>query len=158
MKVQIRLARIQDAKSIGRVVQQAIRRVNSADYTPRQILAWSKNNSDERIKERLEKKKVFFVLTNGVSIIGVASIRLSKKLITSLFIHPSEIKKGFGARLLRRLELYARKNGLSHLSVHSSKTAFPFYIHAGYERIRSINPVINGAKIPSILMRKKLHK
>ena len=59
MKAQIRRAEIKDAKAISTVVQQAIIRVNSADYTSRQMRAWSAHNTKKRFKENIKIAEIF---------------------------------------------------------------------------------------------------
>jgi|GEM_PF-4239611 len=156
MKTRIRRPEIKDAKAMSLVVRQAITKVNSADYTPRQVRAWSLHNSEKRLKERIAQGRIFFVLSNSRSILGVASMRVSKKHITALFIGPKDIRKGYGKRLLKYMERYAKKKGLSYLSVNSSKTAFPFYEKMGYKMIRKFSPRIHNVEIPSVMMKKKL--
>lgn len=154
MKIVIKKATVKDARSISTLLCDTISKVNSKDYTPRQIKAWVQNNAVDQTKERLNRGKIFFVLRDSRSIIGVSSINLKKRQIGSLYITPKRLGEGFGIKLLLFVENYARKHGLHSIAVHSSKTAVNFYLHEGYKKIRNVSHLMHGVNIPCVVMRK----
>ncbi|MFA5030345.1 MAG: GNAT family N-acetyltransferase [Patescibacteria group bacterium] len=151
-----RRAVTKDAKTISRLVCDTIRKVNSKDYTPRQINAWIENNTVEQIQEKIKGQRPFFVITDRNRIVGVSSLKLEKNEMSALYVKQDSLQSGFGSVLLKFVEKYAKNHGVKQLRIDSSKTAFDFYKKRGYQKIKTVSHLMNGVKITCILMKKKL--
>lgn len=68
------------------------------------------------------------------SIIGVVGVELYQEngLLRSLAVHPAHRKKGLGSRLTRKIESFARTNGVTTLYL-LTMTAADFFSKIGYE-------------------------
>ncbi|MCX6803596.1 MAG: GNAT family N-acetyltransferase [Candidatus Diapherotrites archaeon] len=154
--MKIRTARVDDAKEISTLMCKTIRRVNSRDHTKRQLRVWLARNSFSIIKSRYSIKRASFVAVLNNKIAGVGTLYLKSRLLSALYIRYDLQGRGIGSKLLSFLEKYAKKNGITRLKLHSTKTAFEFYKSKGYRRVRGGNDIIKGVKIPIIIMTKKL--
>jgi len=151
-----RRAVAKDAKTISRLVCNTIRKVNSKDYNQKQISAWVKNNTAKQIKEKIQQRRPFFVITDHHRIVGVSSLKLEKNEMSALYVKQSELQRGFGSVLLKFVEKYAKNHGIKKLTINSSITASNFYKAKGYQKVKRVSHLMNGVRIACILMKKKL--
>ncbi len=84
--------------------------------------------TDEKIKN--------FMVARGKDncIIGVVGVEMYQEsgLLRSLAVHPAYREKGVGSRLTRKIESYARHNGIKTLYL-LTMTAADFFSKIGYE-------------------------
>ena len=153
-KVIIRDANHKDILDIKNIHVQSIKQINSKDYTPRQIRAVTKNRTVKRYKYLMKMGEKFFVVTRVNKIVGFCSIK--KNEIVKLYVHPKEMLKGIGAKLLMHIEKYAKKNKIKEIILKSTTTAMNFYTKKRYRIVRKAKHVRNGVSMPVIWMEKKL--
>ena len=153
--MRIRKATVEDARTISRIHSDTIRYVNSKDYTPKQIREWIPINRTARIRELLKGGKLYFLLIDG-DVVGVSSLMLKESELGSLYVKHSAHGKGYGGRLLRYVEGYAKRHGIRTLRLHSTTTAYAFYKDHGYRKIRKSAHRMGCADISCILMTKRL--
>ncbi|HLD41948.1 MAG TPA: hypothetical protein VJB06_02845 [archaeon] len=58
--MKIRKANPEDAEAISRLHRWTIRKINSKDYSKRQIYVWSKRSTPERLRKIMDNSKIFF--------------------------------------------------------------------------------------------------
>jgi|ETNmetMinimDraft_2_1059921.scaffolds.fasta_scaffold24530_2 putative acetyltransferase len=153
--MRIRKATVEDARTISRIHSDTIRYVNSRDYTPKQIREWIPINRTARIRKLLKEGKLYFLLIDK-DVVGVSSLMLEESELGSLYIKHTAHGKGYGSRLLRYVEGYAKRHGVNRLRLHSTTTAYSFYKNKGYTRIRKSSHRMGCADISCILMTKRL--
>ena len=153
-KVIIRDANRKDALAIKNIQVQSIEQINSKDYTPRQIRAVTKHRTVKRYKYLMKTDEKFFVATRANKIVGFCSIK--KNEIVKLYVHPKEISKGMGVKLLQYVERQTKSNRIKKLILKSTITAKYFYIKNGYKVIRKARHIRNGVSMLVIWMEKKL--
>jgi putative acetyltransferase len=152
----IRRAGVEDADSIKKLHKETIRKVNSKDYNKEQIKIWVRRNTKKHFSDSIEKRNIFFVALEKNKLLGYASLSLSKHKVQGLYVKHDFNGKGIGSKLLNKIEDYAKKYGLKLLELESTITAFNFYKHKGYKKIKVINASFDDVKIPCILMKKVL--
>lgn len=81
--------------------------------------------------KKLSKSSDLFVFEKNKKII--ASGRLDKNLIATLYVNPKYQLKGIGTKIIRYLELLAKKRGKRKTKVNAIKTAIGFYKKMGYK-------------------------
>jgi N-acetylglutamate synthase-like GNAT family acetyltransferase len=95
-----------------------------------------------------------FCLKKENEIIGC--IDLEKNKIGGLFIKHNHIKKGYGKKLMKFIENYARKKQIKKLSLLSTKYALPFYKKLGYKKKEKVSFIYEGVKFKAQKMEKKV--
>ena len=127
-------ATIEHAESIGRVIRDAINRVNAKDYPPAEINRLLQNFTTENIAALLEHRQTLIALV-GDKIVGTGAIQGVE--IKSVFVSPDWHRKGIASALISQLEKIAANDGIEKLEVSSSLSATQFYLALGYiERSR----------------------
>ena len=154
--MRIRKARPEDAKEIVKLVRETIRKVNSEDYTKKQVNAWVSSNKAKKMREFIAGKRKVFVAVDKDKIIGMATWTQSENQVGALYVQKDRIGEGIGKKLYDRVEEEARKAGTKELKLYSTITAVPFYKKRGYKSVRKTHVTMNKVKIPCVIMKKKL--
>ncbi len=156
-KMKIKTAKIEDSQAICSLLKETFQEINSKDYPPRHIAAWVKFDSPEKIKEKIENKdfRNFLALEKN-EIVGFLSLSPKKALVNSLYVKCSKIGQGIGSELLEFGEAIIKSQNKTEIQVHASKTAANFYKKKGYEKIKDMNLLVEGVKIPVIEMVKRI--
>lgn len=155
--MEIKSADSTDCIGISSLVRESFNEINSKDYEPEQIRAWTKAASARNILYRIQDRELrnFLAIEDG-EIIGYVSVSTKEAIVKSLYIKPSQIGKGIGSELLKFAEMLTQDHGKTHMELNSSLTAVDFYKNKGYEETKKIDINIEGVKIPVIQMIKKL--
>lgn len=153
--MRIKKAELENVRKISNLIIQTIDKVNDnkKDYTRKQIKAWKKANSINRIERRIEEKYVFCGF-KGECLVGVISF--SKKDTGGLYVKFNQIGKGVGKKLLEFVEQYAKKIGVKKLKLTSTPYAYNFYKSQGYKPLKKVNVYLNGVCFREMKMEKKL--
>ncbi|MBI4163377.1 MAG: GNAT family N-acetyltransferase [Candidatus Aenigmarchaeota archaeon] len=130
----IRKFRASDAVAVARMHRGTIRKINSKDYSKKQIEVWSGRTNAKKFRGSM-KSHIQFVAVDKGRIIGLGGFRKDGKF-NSLYVHHKYIGKGAGKRLLSKMEREALKMGFKKFTVNSSLTAKNFYQSQGYRVIR----------------------
>jgi N-acetylglutamate synthase-like GNAT family acetyltransferase len=154
--MRIRKAKIEDSKEISKLMNDTIASVNGKDYNKKQVKVWIAKNTFSKTEEKIKKRKNVFVIIDSSKIIGVGAIDVSEKKITGLYIKHTKQGMGYGKKLLKYLESYVKRKKVDKLKLESTITSFEFYKSQGYKKIRKISNVIEGIRLPCVLMVKKL--
>jgi N-acetylglutamate synthase-like GNAT family acetyltransferase len=155
--MQIRKPKVSEAKEISELLTQTIKKVNSKDSPSEQITEWLKRNTPEVIKSKIsDKNRSMFILIDKGVIVAYLCMFLKSNLLASLYVKNDCIGKGYGKKLLKFGEEYAKKKGLTELKLDSSPTAYKFYLSQGYITVKKGFHELNGVKLPITEMIKKL--
>ena len=147
-------ARPEYAREISELICGNLKNINSRDYTPEQIEAWASVNSPGRIRNSIEKNKIF-VLVDGDQIMGVCSLNPETGMLGSFFVKYNYHNRGYGTELLKYVENYAERRGIRVLNVNSTITAYYFYARRGYEKIRDVKDCLGIMEIPAACLSKR---
>jgi GNAT superfamily N-acetyltransferase len=131
-KMEIERFKIEDAEKASGLINRCLKEVNSKDYEKRIIDNLCEYYSKDNLID-ISKDTEFYVLKEDDKILGTAG--LHKKLICGVFVDPKYHKKGYGRKLMKKLERLAWDNGHCGTILYSSLTAVGFYEHLGYDEM-----------------------
>jgi len=154
--MRIRRTRTKDAAAIARLHRTTIQSINSRDYPPQDIAAWSSGISAKKERKVFESHHRYVAVV-GRKIVGFCDIS-KKEPATSwgLYVHREWIRKGVGSKLYAKIEEQARKQGIQKLKVTSTVTARPFYEAKGFKVIRKSRYTIRKRKLSVFIMEKNI--
>jgi len=147
----IRQAKIQDAKKLSYLIQKNAEHVEENLYTPIQRATWSAQNKPKTLKEQLKKRKVFCAFEHNKL---VGTIALEGNLVCGMYVSYSKRGQGIGQKLLKHLENYAKRKGLTELILTASPNGYGFYLKNGYKPYGKMTQEFDGIKYPEIKMKK----
>lgn len=148
-QARLRAARLQDAEPVSRVIADALRLTNAADYSADIITRMTASYSAARVGLMIRGREMF-VAEMESEIVGV--IGYSAGTVRSLFIAPAYQGIGLGRQLLASVEHAARQAEIRSLTVAASLTAIGFYRRCGFDPLRPVD----SAGIAMMLMHKWL--
>lgn len=155
--MEIRKATESDVKEISELIANTVMEINSKYYKQEVIDFWLRNNTPDKIKERIgDYHKDVFVLSVEDEIVGYLSVNINDSKLGSLYIKSSKIGKGYGKMLLLYAEEFAKENNVKILELDSSINAVDFYESQGYVVIKKYIKAVDGIKNPKIIMNKVL--
>ncbi|MDP2946647.1 MAG: GNAT family N-acetyltransferase [Nanoarchaeota archaeon] len=149
----IRLSTKEDAKTISQLICKTLEKVNKKDYTSEQINILKIRNFPDKIQEKISEG-IFYCITLEDKIVG--TICLKNDEIKKLYIDTNYLRKGLGYKLLKYIELVAKRKGLKKISLNSTLTAVSFYSKNKYKKISEKKFEIDGVFVPFIKMEKEL--
>lgn len=125
----LKLATIEHAESIGRVIREAIKRVNAKDYPAAEINRLLQSFTAEKVATLLQHRQTLVALV-GEEVVGTGAIQGTE--VKSVFVEPDWHRRGIGTALMRELEKIAARDRIERLEVSSSLSATQFYSALGY--------------------------
>ncbi|HTW96639.1 MAG TPA: GNAT family N-acetyltransferase [Candidatus Methylomirabilis sp.] len=154
--MKIRKAKIEDAAAMSRLVKRTIVKINGPYYTKRQILAWKKLVSARGYRKRIKDGNRYLVVAEKKEmIVGVGIMNPKKQMISGMYVRVENIRQGIGQKLISALEKRLMSLPVNKISLNSSLSAVKFYQCMGYEKIKKTFTIMNGERIPCVLMIKK---
>lgn len=152
----IRKARLSDSAEIARLHRGTIRSVNSRDYPPEDIDAWSGRASAKRVRDSHDRAVRFVAVEKG-KIVGFVDIsKKEPEKLWGLYVHKHSIGAGVGTRLLLKIEDAARKMGAVTFIAMSTVTARGFYKSRGFRMIKKDKHPVEGRQLDVFIMEKRL--
>ncbi len=133
MNIAIRPYQSGDELELSRLIQAALREVNSKDYSATVIERMCKNFTPKQIKELSTQRKMF-VAVDAEQIVG--TISLVNDTIFTVFVDPARHHQGIGTQLMQFIEGVAKQDGYSTVVVPASVTAHDWYKNLGYQDIK----------------------
>jgi putative acetyltransferase len=153
--MRIRKATLADAAELARLHKGTIRNINSADYSPKQIAAWSARTNAQRFRTSHDLA-VRYVAVEGDKIIGYADFKKEEpEKFWGLYVHKDHVGEGVGSRLLIRMESVAKKMGAKKFRLEATKTAKTFYEKNGFNLIKKSKHIIDDQKLDIYVMEKE---
>ena len=151
--MEIRTHQSADISEISRLFFNTIRRINSRDYTPEQILAWAPTiYNNEYWSQRFVKRQVLVAEDKG-KIIGFAEYEPSGH-IDCFYVHHEFQHRGIGKALLQRIETELQKLNVHRLFAEVSVTAKAFFTGRGFSVVEERNAEYRDVTIKLYLMEK----
>lgn len=119
-----------DLQAVSDLICRCLLEVNSKDYPANVIEDLVQEFSTPNLSKRLSEMDRTIVLKHSNKILGTASIKDNN--IHSVFVLPSQHKKGYGKKLMENLENFALKNKIDCIKLRSSLSSSKFYLKCGY--------------------------
>ena len=153
--MELRKYRTEDLPQIARLFRDTIRTINTRDYTPPQVEAWS--SAWEALQSRDDFFSTLYTLVaveNG-QVAGYGNLDGSGYL-DHLYVHKDFQGRGIATALCQALEQHARDLGCREVTVHASITARPFFEHRGYRTEEERTEQRLGVSLVNYAMQKDL--
>jgi len=147
----IRPATVDDIPELKALYEGTIKAVNSRDYDAAQIAAWvSTAENTAGLRARILETHFIVALSEG-SIVVFGSI--ANDYLDLLYVHADYQGQGVARLLVAALLRQARSNNFKEISVHSSITAKPFFVHCGFIVIGPQTKLIRGVELTNFAMK-----
>lgn len=153
IKINIRRAVEKDIDEIRILYRDTVIYINSADYTPEEIKAWSDTFKNTTGLKRKISEQYFIVAEVDKIITGFSSLA-NDGYLDFMYVHKDHQRKGVAITLLTEIETYANRSDIKKIYSHVSKTARPFFEKYGYvKRGENINKVNNIEFVNSVMVK-----
>lgn len=172
----IRTAAAEDIPALHALIESSVRGLQAGDYTPEQMDGAL--GTVFGVDTQLIADGTYFVVeTETGQMAGCGGWSKRKTLfgsdqvavrepelldpatdaakIRAFFVHPTWARRGVGTLLLEQCEQAARAAGFRQFEMGATITGEKMYRVRGYEPVERLEvPLVNGAKLPIIRMRK----
>lgn len=156
-RVAIRPYQLADAPALLTLFRDAIRRVNSRDYSPQQIAAWASDDIDPQAwAARFEQRFAIVAELDG-RIAGFTELEPDGH-IDRFYVSADHQRLGVGKSLLEALVSEALSTGVSRLHAAVSITARPFFASQGFSVIARQTVVVRGVEFVNFRMERQLRE
>ena len=118
-----------DATPVSALIRHTMAVSNSQDYALSRLQLLIDYFSPEKVLQ-LNQERYCFVAAMNQLIIGTGVLEGTE--LCTFFVHPDYQKMGIGARLLKTIEEFAWRQGLTCITIDASVTGEPFYTKMGY--------------------------
>ena len=139
----LRQITIKDQLELKKVYFDAIQSLDETIYSQEQKRAWSSQAWDNPNFEKSIIEGKGWLLSYEGNIIAFAT-RYPNTRISLFYCKGKYQRKGFGSKLLDKLELEAKKEGLNSLSTEASFISFKLFLKKEWEIIRKEKIIINN--------------
>ena len=155
-KVTIRNYEKKDLEQLKSIVHTTIKESYANAYPQEAIEYFLEHHSKENMERDIPKGSTFMIELEG-KIIGSGSIVGDE--IKRVFVLPRYQGKGFGKKIMARIEGTALSNGIKKVKLCASLPSKDFYLALGYRVVRFTHlPVSNRKKLEYYEMEKNLTK
>ena len=127
----IRSAVPNDAHRFLEIHRRSIQALCQADYTAGQIEAWVNFRTVDDFRQRI-LRDVNFVAEIDSRVVGYIRYSPKNNELCSLHVDPDYARRGVGTALFRQVARDARERNITHLWLHASLNAVPFYRSLGF--------------------------
>jgi len=169
----LRIATMEDAPALGRLIDLSVRTLQAGDYTPAQIESSLKRVYG--VDSQLIADGTYFVVEAGSEIVACGGWSRRKTLyggdqlvgredslldprvdaakVRAFFVHPGWTRRGLGTMILEACETAAVAAGFRRFEMGATLTGVALYKARGYEALEEIAvPLENGLTLPVIRM------
>ena len=153
--VTLRLYQPDDAPALLALFRDTIRRVNSRDYSPTQVLAWASDDIDPVVWAGLFIGRFVVVAEESGRSIGFAELEPDGHL-DRMYVSADHQGQGIGRQLLLAIVAEARRLGIVRLFVEASLTARPFFETQGFTVLVSQVVICRGVEFVNYRMERVL--
>jgi predicted N-acetyltransferase YhbS len=166
--VNIRLATPGDIPALRTLIEQAVRGLNSQDYTPAQVESALKYVMG--MDTQLIEDNSYYVVVQGEQSIGSGGWSRRKTLyggdqaggvraadlldpateparIRAFYVHPAWARQGIGSRLMAACETAARAAGFRRLELTATRTGQPLYARHGFTGVEPVEIVMPDGQV-----------
>ncbi len=155
MRLEIRRARVDEARSIGILFRDTVRTISRRDYSQAQVDAWAPELVDLDHWVARIRQLYFIVAEQDGEIAGFAGL-LGADDLDLLYVSKDHQKQGIASALLRDIEREARSRGARRLSTEASLTARHFMERRGFKVVAQQEVPFNGQRFINFVMEKAL--
>ena len=153
----LRQISIKDQLELKKVYFDSIQSIDEKIYCLEQKMAWSSQAWDNpNFNNSIIKGKGWLLIEKG-TIIAFAT-RYPKNRISLLYCKGKFQRKGYGSKLIHKLEDEAKKEGLDSLSTEASLISYKLFLKNDWEIIRKEKVTINNIFFKRYRMVKNLKK
>ena len=139
----LRQITIKDQLELKKVYFDSIQSLDEKIYSQEQKRAWSSQAwNNPNFDESITKGKGWVISERGI-IIAFAT-RYPKNRIALFYCKGKFQRKGFGCKLLQKLEDEAKNEGLNSLLTEASLISYKLFLKNGWEIIRKEKVTINN--------------
>ena len=132
-----------DQVDLKRVYFDAIKSIDESTYTLEQKRAWSSQAwSNKSFNKSISDGKGWLIIEKK-TILAFAT-RYPNNRISLLYCRGKSQRKGYGTKLLLKLEDDAKKDGLKFLSTEASLISYGLFLKNNWEIIRKEKVIINN--------------
>ena len=173
-----RLAKIDDVPALRHLIQESVRGLSKAYYSPQQIE--SALHHVFGVDTQLIIDETYFIADDEAQVAGAGGWSKRKTLfggdqsksnrvdslldpateparIRAFYIHPGWSRRGIGSMILKACEDAARASGFKRVELASTLPGVPFYSSRGYEKAEDIPiKMADGELLMTIRMTKRL--
>jgi N-acetylglutamate synthase-like GNAT family acetyltransferase len=153
--INIRKFKIEDAEKASIIIEDCFKKLDIQGHTDNGIKIQIEYNYPENLIKKSKEIK-YYVAIDGNKLIGICGY--DKYKIYSLFVDINYHKKGIGDKLLTKVLLEAKHDGLKNIITWSTIYAEDFYKSFGFEKIKKISIPEETKDIILIEMKKDLMK
>ena len=139
----LRQITIKDQLELKKVYFDSIQSLDEKIYNQEQKRAWSSQAWNNPVFDRSMTKGRGWLLSKQGIIIAFAT-RYPKNRISLFYCKSKFQRKGYGAKLLHKIEKQAEKEGLSYLSTEASLISYKLFLKNEWEIIRKEKVIINN--------------
>lgn len=151
-----RLYHPSDIPEISRLYFNTVHRVNSRDYSPKQIHAWAPEvYSNQFWRERFKSYLAVVVVESANGIMGFSELEANGH-IDCFYVHADHQRQGVGTLLLHGIEKIAHEHSIHNIYLEASITSRPFFQNCGFHEKRQIEKSYRGQLFSQFLMEKNL--
>lgn len=116
---------------VVKLITETVHCVCSKDYTKEELLAWAPQNFDtNKFRANLTPCLNLAAFEKG-KLVGFISAERNG-YINRLYTHKDFLHRGIATALYRRVEEWAKNEGICEIRLDSSRTAEGFYIKMGF--------------------------
>ena len=139
----LRQINIKDQLELKKIYFDSIQSIDEKVYTREQKRAWSSQAWDNpRFDESITKGKGWLLSEQGI-IIAFAT-RYPNNRVSLFYCKGVFQRKGYGSKLLHKLEEEAKKEGLDSLSTEASLISYQLFLKNAWKIIRKEKVIINN--------------
>ena len=148
----VRGYRPDDAVSLMRLMHDTVHTVCRADYTSRQLEAWSPAAGLDaaRWRERFARTRPWVAVADAQPV-GFLEL-LPDGLIDCCYVHHQHQRRRVGTALMAHAFAEARAHGMARLFAAVSLTALPFFSRHGFTVVRPQDVERNGVTLRNLAM------
>jgi putative acetyltransferase len=127
----IRKTTPKDASQIGRVYNTAI--IDGDHYTEykEDALLFPDNHPPKKLYN--QDSNITYVVEIQDQIVAWSSLNLDNQFLDGLFVDPDYQSRGFGSRLIEKIEEEAKDQGLNQIYIASDPHIVPYYTSKNYQ-------------------------
>ena len=139
----LRQITIKDQIELKKVYFDSIQSIDEKIYSKEQKIAWSSQAWNNKNFNKSITKGKGWLLSQSGEIVAFA-IRYPNNKIALFYCRGEFQRKGFGSKLLRKLEDDAKKDGLYSLSTEASLISYKLFLKNKWKIIRKEKVTINN--------------
>ena len=152
----LRQITIKDQLELKKVYFDSIQSIDEKIYSKEQKRSWSSQAWDNPNFDKSIKQGKGWLLSEQGIIIAFAT-RYPKNRIALFYCKGKFQRKGFGSKLLQKLEDEAKREDLDYLSTEASFISYELFLKNGWKIIRKEKVIMNNIYFERYKMIKKIN-